>query len=61
MHRFEVYQGVARRGAVSGLGIVADVIMCLCDDIQQKNHKVYFKFLLHDSTYSGIEATGFGE
>lgn len=42
MHRFEVYQGLAGHGAVSRLGNAADVVMRLCDDIQQKNHKVFF-------------------
>lgn len=34
MHRFEVYQGLAGRGAVSELGMAADVVLRLCDDIQ---------------------------
>lgn len=42
MHRFEVYQGLAGRGAVSELGMAADVVLRLCDDKQQKNHKVFF-------------------
>ncbi|KAF3834757.1 hypothetical protein F7725_027315 [Dissostichus mawsoni] len=42
MYRFEVYQGAAVRGQISQLGMAADVVIRLCDDIQQKNHKVFF-------------------
>lgn len=42
MYRFEVYQGAARRGEISQMGLAPDVIMRLCDDIKQKNHKVFF-------------------
>ncbi|KAI9999441.1 hypothetical protein NQD34_018204 [Periophthalmus magnuspinnatus] len=42
MLRFEVCQALAGPGVASGLGMAADVVMHLCDDIQQKNHKVFF-------------------
>lgn len=42
MHRFEVYQGSASSGRISGLGMAGDVVMHLCDDIKHKNHKVFF-------------------
>lgn len=42
MYRFEVYQGLAGRGQVSPLGMAADVVMRLCDDIRQRNRKVFF-------------------
>ncbi|CAM4362736.1 unnamed protein product [Leuciscus chuanchicus] len=42
MYRFEVYQGLAGRGQISQLGMAADVVLRLCDDIQHKNHKVFF-------------------
>lgn len=42
MYRFEVYQGAARRGEISQMGLAPDVILRLCDDIKQKNHKVFF-------------------
>ncbi|KAF3838885.1 hypothetical protein F7725_010653, partial [Dissostichus mawsoni] len=38
----EVYQGAAVRGQISQLGMAADVVIRLCDDIQQKHHKVFF-------------------
>lgn len=49
MYRFEVYRGAASTGAVSELGTAADVILRLCDDIQFKNHKVFF-----DNFFCGI-------
>lgn len=42
MNRFEVYQGSASSGRISGLGMAGDVVMHLCDDIKHKNHKVFF-------------------
>uniref|UniRef100_A0A8C6SAS8 PiggyBac transposable element-derived protein domain-containing protein n=1 Tax=Neogobius melanostomus TaxID=47308 RepID=A0A8C6SAS8_9GOBI len=41
-NRFEVYQGSASSGCISGLGMAGDVVMRLCDDIKHKNHKVFF-------------------
>lgn len=57
MYRFKVYQGLVGRGVVSGLGMAADVVMRLCDDIQQKNHKVFLtiSFAL---ALEHVEATG---
>ena len=46
MYRSEAYQGPAGgRGQISQLGMAGDVIMHLCDDIQQKNYKVFFNNL----------------
>lgn len=42
VNRFEVYQGSASSGHISGLGMAGDVVMRLCDDIKHKNHKVFF-------------------
>lgn len=42
MNRFKVYQGSASSGRISGLGMAGDVVMRLCDDIKNKNHKVCF-------------------
>ncbi|XP_041834127.1 piggyBac transposable element-derived protein 3-like [Melanotaenia boesemani] len=42
VYRFEVYQGAAINVGISQLGLAADVILRLCDDIQHKNHKVFF-------------------
>ncbi|MGH0142048.1 UNVERIFIED_CONTAM: hypothetical protein FKN15_075309 [Acipenser sinensis] len=43
MYRFEVYQGTSGgMGEASTLGMCADVVLLLCDDIQNKNHKVFF-------------------
>lgn len=43
MYNFEPYQGTAGgRGEISQLGMAGDVVMRLCEDIQDKNHKVFF-------------------
>uniref|UniRef100_A0A3B4D6W9 PiggyBac transposable element-derived protein domain-containing protein n=1 Tax=Pygocentrus nattereri TaxID=42514 RepID=A0A3B4D6W9_PYGNA len=43
MYNFEPYQGPAGgRGEISQLGMAGDVVMCLCQDIQDKNYKVFF-------------------
>ncbi|KAL7848802.1 hypothetical protein SRHO_G00204250 [Serrasalmus rhombeus] len=40
MYNFEPYQGPAGgRGEISQLGMAGDVVMRLCQDIQDKNHK----------------------
>ena len=42
MYNFEPYQGPAGgRGEISQLGMAGDVVMRLCEDIQDKNHKVF--------------------
>lgn len=41
-YRFEVYQGLTGRGQISQLGVAGDVVLRLCNDIQHKNHKVFF-------------------
>ncbi|KAB0790775.1 hypothetical protein PPYR_15415 [Photinus pyralis] len=43
MYRFEVYQGAGGgREAISDFGACGDVILRLSDDIQHKNHKLFF-------------------
>ncbi|XP_058235983.1 activating transcription factor 7-interacting protein 1 isoform X3 [Hemibagrus wyckioides] len=64
MYRFKVHQGLAGRGQVSEMGMAADVVMRLCDDIQRKNHKVFFDDffctvpLIQALLQQGIYATG---
>lgn len=42
VYRFEMYQGASGdREAASDFGVCADVVLRLCDDIQQKGHKVF--------------------
>ncbi|XP_031346858.1 uncharacterized protein LOC116173496 [Photinus pyralis] len=46
MYRFEVYQGAGGgREAISDFGACGDVIRRLSDDIQHKNHKLFFDHL----------------
>lgn len=42
MNRFEAYQGSASSGCISELEMAGDQMMRLCDDIKNKNHKVFF-------------------
>ncbi|KAG7236450.1 hypothetical protein INR49_000928 [Caranx melampygus] len=51
MYNFEPYQGPAGgRGEISQLGMAGDVVMRLCEDIQDKNHKAL--------EHQGIYGTG---
>uniref|UniRef100_A0A3Q0RRX2 PiggyBac transposable element-derived protein domain-containing protein n=1 Tax=Amphilophus citrinellus TaxID=61819 RepID=A0A3Q0RRX2_AMPCI len=51
------------RGEISQLGMAGDVVMCLCEDIQDKNHKVFFDNffctipLLQELEHQGIYGT----
>ncbi|XP_063818872.1 piggyBac transposable element-derived protein 2-like [Pseudophryne corroboree] len=63
-YRFELYQGTSGdRDEVSALGKSAAVVLRLCDDIQNKNHKVFFGIpfctipLLQKLRNQGIYAT----
>ncbi|KAM4588720.1 piggyBac transposable element-derived protein 3-like [Odontesthes bonariensis] len=65
MYNFEPYQGSAGgRGEISQLGMAGDVVMRLCEDIQDKNHKVFFDNffctipLLQALEHQGIYSTG---
>uniref|UniRef100_A0A3B1KIQ1 PiggyBac transposable element-derived protein domain-containing protein n=1 Tax=Astyanax mexicanus TaxID=7994 RepID=A0A3B1KIQ1_ASTMX len=65
MYNFEPYQGPAGgRGEISQLGMAGDVVMRLCQDIQDKNHKVFFDNffctipLLQALEHQGIYGTG---
>ncbi|KAK0136549.1 PiggyBac transposable element-derived protein 3 [Merluccius polli] len=65
MYNFEPYQGPAGgRGEISQLGMAGDVVMRLCEDIQDKNHKVFFDNffntipLLQALEHQGIYGTG---
>uniref|UniRef100_A0AAR2KQS2 PiggyBac transposable element-derived protein domain-containing protein n=1 Tax=Pygocentrus nattereri TaxID=42514 RepID=A0AAR2KQS2_PYGNA len=68
MYNFEPYQGPAGgRGEISQLGMAGDVVMRLCQDIQDKNHKVFFDNffctfpLLQALEHQGIYGTGTSE
>ncbi|KAG9262590.1 piggyBac transposable element-derived protein 3-like, partial [Astyanax mexicanus] len=65
MYNFEPYQGPAGgRGEISQQGMAGDVVMRLCQDIQDKNHKVFFDNffctipLLQALEHQGIYGTG---
>ncbi|CAK6971138.1 piggyBac transposable element-derived protein 3-like%2C partial [Scomber scombrus] len=65
MYNFEPYQGPAGgRGEISQLGMAGDVVMRLCEDIQDKNHKVFSDNffctipLLQALKHQGIHGTG---
>ncbi len=65
MYQFELYQGATGgRGQVGELGMAAEVVLRLCDNIKGKNHKVFFDHffcsisLLEKLKSQGIEATG---
>lgn len=65
MYQFELYQGATGgRGRVGELGMAAEVVLRLCENIKGKNHKVFFDNffcsipLLEKLKSQGIEATG---
>uniref|UniRef100_A0A3B4VGZ0 PiggyBac transposable element-derived protein domain-containing protein n=1 Tax=Seriola dumerili TaxID=41447 RepID=A0A3B4VGZ0_SERDU len=65
MYSFEPYQGPSGgRGEISQLGMAGDVVMRLCEDLQDQNHKVFFDNffctipLLQALKHQGIFGTG---
>lgn len=64
IYRFEVYQCSAGHGQISQLGMAGDVVTRLCDDLQQKNYKVFFDSffctipLIVALQHQGIYSTG---
>lgn len=65
LYNFEPYQGPAGgRGEITQQGMAGDVVMRLCEDIQDKNHKVFFDnffctiSLLQALEHQGIYGTG---
>ncbi|KAM3606703.1 uncharacterized protein V6R79_021728 [Siganus canaliculatus] len=65
MYRFKPYQGPSGgRGEISQLGMAGDVVMRLCEDLQDRNHKVFFDHffcsipILQALKHQGIFGTG---
>lgn len=65
MYSFEPYQGPSGgRGEISQLGMAGDVVMRLCEDLQDRNHMVFFDNffctipLLQALKHQGIFGTG---